>query len=96
MAVNQFLRAKGYDSVYLQDLGYGIAFDKRQVVTIRNEDASEARERRRELTRQKVNDDEEKWVKENSNGRLLGKLDRTEKDVDYISQWPEEDDYEFL
>ena len=53
-------------------------------------------ERRRELTRQKVNDDEEKWVKENSNGRLLGKLDRTEKDVDYISQWPEEDDYEFL
>ena len=96
VAVNQFLRAKGYDSVYLQDLGYGIAFDKRQVVTIRNEDASEARERRRELTRQKVNDDEEKWVKENSNGRLLGKLDRTEKDVDYISQWPEEDDYEFL
>jgi SPP1 gp7 family putative phage head morphogenesis protein len=96
VALNQFLRAKGYDSVYLQDLGYGIAFDKRQVVTVRNEDAAAARERRRELTRQKVNDDEEGWVRENSNGRILGRLDRNEKNVDYVSQWPEEDDYEFL
>ena len=96
VAVNQFLRAKGYDSVYLQDLGYGIAFDKRQVVTVKNEDASEDRERRRELTKQKVNDDEEEWVKDNSNGKLLGQLIQDEKDIDYVGQWPEDDDYGLL
>jgi SPP1 gp7 family putative phage head morphogenesis protein len=32
-----FLRARGYDSVYLTDLGYGVAFDQRQVVTVENQ-----------------------------------------------------------
>ena len=36
-SVTAFLRAKGYDSVYLTDLGYGVAFDQRQVVTTQNE-----------------------------------------------------------
>jgi hypothetical protein len=32
-----FLKARGHDSIYLTDLGYGVAFDQRQVVTVENE-----------------------------------------------------------
>lgn len=35
-AVTAYLRAKGYDSVYLKDVGYGVAFDQKQVVTVDN------------------------------------------------------------
>ena len=98
VALNQFLRAKGYDAVYLQDFGYGVAFDTKQVVTVRNEDAAKARDRVREDSRQvvqglKPHDDEEKWVKENPNGRLLGQVSQNEKGIDYVGQWPEDDDY---
>jgi hypothetical protein len=103
VALSQFLRAKGYDAVYLQDLGYGIAFDKKQVVTVKDEDATEARERRRDLTRQrqaasgtKPHDDWEEWAEENPNGRLLGKLSRSEESVDYVGQWTEDDNYKPL
>lgn len=36
-AISEFIRAKGYDSVYMQDLGYYISFDGRQNVVVNNE-----------------------------------------------------------
>jgi SPP1 gp7 family putative phage head morphogenesis protein len=40
-----FLKARGHDSIYLTDLGYGVAFDQRQVVTVENERLSQQLDR---------------------------------------------------
>jgi len=42
VALNQYLRVKGYDSIYLQDVGYGIAFDTKQVITTARQNISES------------------------------------------------------
>jgi phage gp29-like protein len=36
-AVTAYLKAKGYDSVYLSDVGFGVAFEQKQVVTVDNQ-----------------------------------------------------------
>lgn len=37
-AINEFVRAKGHDSIYLADKGYFITFDQRQTVIVEKED----------------------------------------------------------
>jgi hypothetical protein len=93
--VTEFLRAKGYDSIYMKDRGYFVAFDGRQVATYSAEP----------FTQQQVNDisaarrasvgtwdDVNARAAASSTGAALGGLDSTEPAYDR----PSDDDlFEF-
>ena len=49
VALTQFLRARGHDSIYLKDFGYAVAFDGKQVVTTGNEKILESSDRRKQM-----------------------------------------------
>ncbi|MEO0533256.1 MAG: hypothetical protein AAF215_05250 [Cyanobacteria bacterium P01_A01_bin.123] len=89
VAVHQFLRAKGYDSIYLKDSGYSIAFDQRQVVIVEYEDVSD---RRDELADYQTDTEERENVARNPNGARFLQIDNSEV-INYTEQWSEEEDF---
>ncbi|MEO1445057.1 MAG: hypothetical protein AAFV46_02250, partial [Cyanobacteria bacterium J06635_11] len=88
VAVHQFLRAKGYDSIYLKDSGYSIAFDQRQVVIVEYEDVSN---RRDELADYQTDTEERENVARNPNGARFLQIDNSES-INYTEQWSDDDD----
>ena len=86
VAVNQFLRAKGYDSLYLKDHGYVIAFDQRQVAVVEYEDVTDRRE---ELTYYDDEAVERENVAQNPNGARFQQINNSEN-IDYSEQWEED------
>lgn len=92
VAVNQFLRAKGYDSVYLKDYGYAVAFEQRQVVTVSYEDVTSKREELTYFIDQQTGVDR---VAASTNGGRFLKIENSEN-VDYRAQMEDEDEDDFF
>lgn len=94
VALNEFLRAKGYDSIYLKDQGYVIAFDQRQVAVVNNERVtSEQKERYRNSDAAMDLTAEAQIVERMDTGGRFRQLDNSES-VDYVNQQadPEDED----
>ena len=85
--MSMYLRARGYDSVYLQDLGYGIAYDTKQVVTTTRENVTD---RKSELALKLKNKYQpgghaNKW-KQTRNAQALAAVDPVVTDRDRLLQ----------
>lgn len=80
-ATTEFIRAKGHDSVYIQDAGYMIVFDGRQVVVHTSRDISDGTELQ-EQTVKRVNartggDEYLEYVAKTKYGDRLNTLEKT-------------------
>jgi len=79
--LSRYIQARGYDSIYMKNLGYGIVFDTKQVVTIQQEDMTERKEEFAQNMQQRssmqvglIPGDGTPW-KKNPNARALAELD---------------------
>lgn len=79
-ALTEYIRAKGYDSIYLKDFGYFVALDGKQVVTYKNETLSKTQSEEIEKAINQGKETETENIKRTANsevGKTLGKATKS-------------------
>lgn len=86
IAITEYIRAKGYDSVYLKDVGFVISYAREQVVIVEQEDFSKESIRYQEITNRMQNrawDYDTEWAESSDGAKKLAASIRSEKDIPF-------------